>query len=221
MRHIIYRTEYYNRAGELLRDEESDAYFNTMEGDPTLEFEAQPPVGCRLLQPKLVQSRINKEQWEILKARKSDYELKYASLYDVDEDQYAIYAIYERIFKEEESDESYSLGVTMGSNDEVCLHLDVIPIDYDLGDCHTTRWDAIEYDGITPVKTDSCVHIASDKAVTIFYKEFSIVGVWDSMEQISKGEFVYHCHNSLFSFKITINIERYSWDDDYEKLLHN
>ena len=208
MRHVIYRTEYFNRAGELLRDEESDAYFNTMEGDPTLEFEAQPPVGCRLLQPKIVQSRINKEQWEILKSKKSDYELKYASLYDVDENQYAIYAIYERIFKDEESEDVYSLSVTMGRNDEVCLHLDVLPIDYDLGDCHITRWDAVRYDGITPMKTEDCVHITSNKTVTIFYKDFTIEGEWSSMEQISKYEFVYHCCNSIFLFDITINIKR-------------
>ena len=221
MRHVIYRTEYFNRAGVLVRAEESDAYFNTMEGDPTLEFETQPPIGCRLLQPKLVPSRISAEQWEVLKSKKTDYELKFASLYDVNKDQYAIYAIYERIFKEEESEEVYSLSVSMGNNDEVCLHLLVLPVDYDLGDCHTTRWDAIEYDGITPVKKDDCVHITSDKKVTIFYKDFTICGVWDTMEQITKDRFVYHCYNSLFSFDVTINIERDTWDGDYEKLLHD
>lgn len=219
MRHVIYRTEYFNRAGELLRDEESDAYFNTMDGDPTLEFEAQPPVGCRLLQPKLVPSRISAEQWEILKSKKSDYELKFASLYDVDENQYAIYAIYERVYEDIDSNEVYTLCVSMESNDEVSLHLFVLPIDYDLGDCHTTRWDAIEYDGTTPVKTDDCVHITSDRKVTIFHKDFTIIGKWESMEQISKCEFVYHCHNSLFPFDITISIQRDTCSDNYENTL--
>ena len=220
MRHVIYRTEYFNRAGEFLRDEESDAYFNTMEGDPTLEFEAKPPIGCRLLQPKLVPNRLSKEQWKVLRSEKSDYELKYASLYDVDENQYAIYAISERVFKDEESNEVYILSVSMGSNDEVCLHLLVLPIDYDLGDNHITRWDAIDYDGITPIKTDDCVHIVSDKEVTIFYKDFVIKGKWESMEQISQYEFVYHCRNSLFPFDISINLQREdSWSDNYEDYL--
>ena len=208
MRHVIYRTEYYNSAGELLDDEESDAWFGTMKGDPTVEFEAEPPIGCRLLLPKLLSSRLSKEQWEILQSKKADHKLKFASLYDVNENQYAIYAIYERVFEEEESDEEYSLCVSFGSNDEVCLRLFVIPIDYDLGDIHTTRWDAICFEGTTLVKTDDCVHITSKKEVIIFYKDFTIEGKWLSMEQISKHEFVYHCKNSLFPFDITINIER-------------
>ena len=220
MKHVIYRTEYYSHAGVLLREEESDAYFNTIENDPTIEFEAKPPIGCRLLQPKLVPSRISKEQWAVLSTKKPDYQLKYASLYDIDNEQYAIYAIYERYF-EEESSEAYSLCVTIGSKREVSLYLTVIPVDYDLVDFHTTKWDAIEYDGITPIKTGDCVHIASNNKVTIFYKDFTIEGEWESMEQISKCEFVYHCHNSLFHFDITISIERGEWNGDYEELLHN
>ena len=220
MKHVIYRTEYFNRAGELLRDEESDAYFNTIEKDPTINFEAKPPIGCRLLQPKLVPSRLSKEQWEVLQSKMPDYKLKYASMYDVDENQYAIHAIYERVFENEESNEVYTLSVSMGSNNEVCLHLLVLPVDYDLGDSHITRWDAVDYDGITPIKTDDCVHITSNKKVIIFYKDFTIEGEWSSMDQISKYEFVYHCRNSLFPFDISINLQREdSWSDNNEDYL--
>jgi len=208
MKHVIYRTEYYSNTGAFLRDEENDAYFNTIENDPTIEFEVKPPIGCRLLQPKLVPSRISKEQWAVLSTKKPDYQLKYASLYDVDKDRYAIYAIYERFFEEEESNEVYSLCVSIGSKKELTLYLFVIPVDYDLGDRHTTKWDAVNFDGTTPVKTEDCVHITSNNKVTIFYKDFTIEGEWLSMEQISQYEFVYHCQNSIFPFDITINIER-------------
>jgi hypothetical protein len=48
----------------------------------------------------------------------------------------------------------------------------------------------------------------SDKQVIIYHNGWTIVGKWDKMEQVSKDNFVYHCHNSLFPFKITINIEK-------------
>ena len=91
------------------------------------------------------------------------------------------------------------------------LFLLVQPVDYDLGDCHLTRWDAVSYEGTTLVKTDDCVHITSKKEVIISYKDFSITGKWETMEQVSKDIFVYHCRNSLFPFDITI--ERYLWND--------
>lgn len=207
MKHVIYSIEFYSGNGTFLREEEIDAYFNTIPEDSSGSQEKVPPIGCRLLQPKLVPSRLTKEQWEHLCAKKPDYILRYASLYDVDENQYAIYAIYERMI-EGESEEVYSLNVSIGKDNEVCLFLLVQPVDYDLGDCHLTRWDAVSYEGTTLVQTDDCVNITSNKKVTIFYKDFTIEGKWLSMEQISKHEFVYHCKNSLFPFDITINIER-------------
>ncbi len=47
-----------------------------------------------------------------------------------------------------------------------------------------------------------------DKQVIIYHNGWTIVGKWDKMEQVSKDNFVYHCHNSLFPFKITINIKK-------------
>ena len=40
------------------------------------------------------------------------------------------------------------------------------------------------------------------------------------MEQVRPRVFVYHCHNALFRFDVTFNLERDAWDGDYESLLH-
>lgn len=74
MKHVIYHTDYYDHAGNILRDEEYDANFNTFPDDKeALDRAAQPPIGCRLLLPKLVPSRLSKEQWEALIAKQPDY----------------------------------------------------------------------------------------------------------------------------------------------------
>ena len=143
MKHVIYRTEYYH-PNEIFcyREEEYDAYFNTFPDDKeALDKAAQPPIGCRLLLPKLVLSRLTKEQWETLIAKKPDYQLRYASLFDTDE-RYAIYAIYERIFKDEDWPKLYYIAcVSFGENKEVTLDMCVIPEDYDTGDNHYTFWE--------------------------------------------------------------------------------
>ena len=47
MKHFICHTDYYDYAGNILRDEEYDAYFKTFPDDKvTLDRAAQPPVGC-------------------------------------------------------------------------------------------------------------------------------------------------------------------------------
>ena len=95
MKRVIYHTEYYDNNGQFLREEEQDAYFNTLPQDSS-QLEIEPPIGCRLLQPKLVPSKLSKEQWEYLKAKKTDSELKYASLCEEGNGGYSIYAIYEQ-----------------------------------------------------------------------------------------------------------------------------
>lgn len=131
MKHVIYHTDYYDHAGNILRDEEYDANFNTFPDDKkALDRAAQPPIGCRLLLPKLVPSRLSKEQWEALIAKQPDYQLKYASLFDTDEG-YAIYAIYERIFEDDELPELYMACVSFGENDDVTFNLERDPWDGD------------------------------------------------------------------------------------------
>ena len=95
MKRVIYHTEYFDNNGQFLREEEQDAYFNTLPQDSS-QLEIEPPIGCRLLLPKLVPSRLTKEQWEHLCAKKPDYELKYASLCDGENGEYSIYAIFEK-----------------------------------------------------------------------------------------------------------------------------
>ena len=222
MKHVIYHTDYYDHAGNILRAEEYDANFNTFPDDKeALDRAAQPPIGCRLLLPKLVPSRLSKEQWEALIAKQPDYQLKYASLFDTDEG-YAIYAIYERIFEDDYPPEPYLVEVSFEGGNDLRLELCVAPTDYDLGDVHITKWEAIG-----PNAEDKGISIAAsdnpnqDKQVSIYYDHWTILGVWDTMEQVEPRVFVYHCHNALFRFDVTFNLERDSWDGDYESLLHD
>ena len=113
MKHVIYYTEFYSNNGTSLRAEESDAYFNTIQGDYSDFREKVPPIGCRLLQPKLVPSRLTKEQWEHLCAKKPDYELKYASLCDGENGEYSIYAIFEKWLGDEDAENTKSLKITI------------------------------------------------------------------------------------------------------------
>ncbi len=227
MKHVIYHTEYYNR-NEMFcqREEECDAYFNTLPEDDSANTERRAPIGCRLLQPKLLESQLTKEQWETLAAKKPDYQLRYASMYDVDENQYAIYAIYERVFETDNEPEEYSACVSFGENDEVTLDLCVVPQDHESLDEHMTYWEEVTPQDGEIVKTGNGISIVSstkpdrDKMVRVSYGAWSITGKWDAMEQESPGIFIYHCHNSLFRFDITFNIERYLWDGNYESLLH-
>lgn len=226
MKHVIYHTDYYDHAGNILRDEEYDAYFNTLPDDDSEDTEKLPPIGYRLLQPKLVPSRLSNEQWESLIAKQPDYQLRYASLFDTDEG-YAIYAIYERIIEDDELPELYMACVSFGENDDVTLDMCVVPMDYDLGNEHVTKWDEVEAKEGETVKTENCIRIIScadpdkDKQVRVYYGDWTISGKWDTIEQVRPRVFVYHCHNALFRFDVTFNLERDAWDGDYESLLHD
>lgn len=211
MKHVIYYTEYYDHLGNLLRKEENDAYFNTFPDDKeALDIAAQPPVGCRLLLPKLLSGKLSEGDWRAFAAKKPDYQLKYASQYDVD-DGFAIYAIYEQLLDDEEFPEPYMVHVSFGAGNELTLDLCVAPLDYDLGDIHITRWEAVGPDaedkGISIVAGDNSTQ---DRQITIYYEDWTVSGRWETMEQVSKDVFKYHCHNSLFPFTVTINIERES-----------
>lgn len=215
MKHVIYYTEFYSCNGTSLREEESDAYFNTIPEDSSDSLEKVPPIGCRLLQPKLVPSRLTKVQWEHLRIKKPDYELKYASLCDGENGEYSIYAIFEKWLGDEEDEEISEvlpICVSFGENEDVTLEMHVIPIDYALDDKHITRWDEALFEGANISRTDNYITIVAsqettkDRQVIIYQNGWTIVGKWDKMEQVSKDIFVYHCHNSLFSFKITVNI---------------
>lgn len=90
----------------------------------------------------------------------------------------------------------------------------VIPFDYQLDDEHITRWDEALFDGTDISRTENYIKIisspdpAQDKQVIIHHNSWTISGKWETMTQHPDGLFVYHCHNSLFPFKITINIEK-------------
>lgn len=227
MKHVIYRTEHYSRGGAFLGEEEYDAYFQTLDNDIMMDIAVQPPVGCRLLLPKLVPSRISEKQWEKLCSKKPGYQLRYASLYDEDQLRYAIYAIYERMVEDDDYLEPYMAHVSIGETGDVTLDMCVVPTDYDLHDIHITKWDAVDSFGETGGSASRGISIsaakdpAGDKGVTVFYDDLHISGRWISMEQVSPRLFVYHCRNSLFRFDVSFNIERYPWDGDYESLLHH
>ena len=217
MIHVVYYTEFYDSHGTFLRCEESDAYFNTLPEEASVFPGTVPPVGCRLLLPKLELSRLTKEQWENLRTKKPEYELKYASLCDGENGEYSIYAIFEKWIGNEENgeiSEVLPMCVSFGKNDDVTLEMHAIPIDYALIDEHITRWDEALFEGTDISRTDNYIKIVAspdstkDKQVSIHHDDWTIIGKWETMEQVSKEIFVYHCHNSLFPFKITINIEK-------------
>lgn len=226
MKHVIYYTEYYDRLGNFLRKEECDAFFFTLPDDTeALDIAAQPPIGCRLLLPKLLEDKVSEGDWRAFAAKKPDYQLKYASQYDVG-DGVAIYSVYERLFEENEPHEPYSVHVSIGDGEDLTLDMCVVPLDYDLGDIHVTRWAKVTQEedvfmaskGIDVVASSNP---ANDKEVHIYYGDWAIRGRWYSMEQIAPFEFVYHCRNSLCRFDVIFNIERYTWDGNYESLLHD
>ena len=218
MKHVIYHTDYFDSNGQFLREEEYDAYFNTLPQNE-LEFpEDIPPVGCRLLQPKLVPSRLSKAQWEYLRTKKPDYELKYASLVDGENGNYSLYAIYEKWLGYEKNGEIssvYPVAVSFGDKKEVTLEMHVIPFDYQLEDEHITRWDEALFEGTDISRTENYIKIISspdsekDKQVIIHRNDWTLSGKWETMVQQPDGLFVYHCRNSLLAFDITINIEQY------------
>ena len=92
------------------------------------------------------------------------------------------------------------------------LEMHVIPMDYIAGEEHITRWDEALFEGTDISRTENYIKIisspdpAQDKQVIIHHNSWTISGKWDKMEQVSKDNFVYHCHNSLLAFDITINI---------------
>lgn len=222
MKHVIYRTEYYKR-NEIFcfKEEESDAYFNTIDDDDADKTEVQPPIGCRLLLPILLKGKLSQEQLDILTDKKPGYNLRYASIYDVGENQYAIYTVYERIFKGEEyKGEGYWAHVSFGEHDDVVIDMYVIPTDYSLTSKHVTLWNAVN-----SIKAENGISIFAsdnpdqDKVVIICNGDWTISGKWYRMEQISQYEFVYYCRNSLFHFKVTFNIESSAGDGNYDDLL--
>ena len=215
MKHVIYHTAYFDSNGQFLREEEQDAYFNTLPQDELELPDDFPPVGCRLLQPKLVPSRLSKAQWEYLKAKKPDYELKYASLVDGENGNYSLYAIYEKWLGYEKNGEIssvYPIAVSFGDKEEVTLEMHVIPFDYQLDDEHITRWDEALFEGTDISRTENYIKIisspdpAQDKQVIIHHNSWTISGKWETMTQQPDGLFIYHCRNSLLAFDITINI---------------
>ena len=229
MKRVIYHTEYFDNNGQFLREEEQDAYFNTLPQDSS-QLEIEPPIGCRLLQPKLVPSKLSKEQWEYLKAKKPDSELKYASLCEDANGGYSIYAIYEQWLGYEKNGEIssvYPVAVSFGDKEEVMLEMHVFPMDYIAGEEHITRWDEALFEGTDISRTENYIKIisspdpAQDRQVIIYHNNWTISGKWETMEQVFKDIFVYHCHNSLFPFKITINIEKEAgaYRESYEDYL--
>ncbi|MBR2166856.1 MAG: hypothetical protein IJ920_00740 [Paludibacteraceae bacterium] len=226
MKHVIYHTDYYDHAGNILRDEECDAYFNTLPDDDSESMEKFPPNGCRLLELKIVPDRLTKEQWESLMAKQPDYQLRYASLFDTDEG-YAIYAIYERLCEDDELQKMYMGCIAFGQNDDVTLDMCVVPLDYELGDEHVTQWDEVEEKEGETVKTENSIRIVScadpekDRQIRVYYGGWTISGKWDLMEQVRPYVYVYHCHNALFRFDVTFSLERDAWDGNYESLLHD
>ena len=216
MKRVIYHTEYFDNNGQFLREEEQDAYFNTLPQDSS-QLEIEPPIGCRLLQPKLVPSKLTQEQWEYLKAKKPDSELKYASLCEDANGGYSIYAIYEQWLgyeKDGEISSVYPVVISFGDKEEVMLEMHVIPMDYIAGEEHITRWDEALFEGTDISRTENYIKIisspypAQDKQVIIHHNSWTISGKWESMEEASPVMITYLCHNSLFPFKITINIEK-------------
>lgn len=227
MKHIIYYTEFYNSDGTFLRKEESDAYFDTIHPENQSHLGNKPPIGCFLLLPKLLSNKLSKEHWANLAAKKPDYQLKYATLCEESTGNYSIYAIYERVIAEEKAGQVYSIALSMGRQDEVSLDLNVIPTDYDIGGEHVTLWDEVAFEGTTRYITDNYVCIkasqdpSEDRKIIIHHSGWTVIGKWETMEQVSKDIFVYHCHNSLFLFKLTINIEKEAgaYRESYEDYL--
>jgi len=219
MLHVIYHTAYFTNDGAFLSCKELDACFNTIGDEHNYTLAERPQIGCRLLLPKLELNRnISPKYREYLQSKHPDHNLKFASVSEIDDDFGTIcelYAIYERYIQDEESGEPYSIEVSIGQSNDVCLHLIAIPTDYDGVYYHTTKWDSVDFE--CNVKTGDCVHISSNRDVTIFYKDWQINGKWETMEQNSEDDFVYHCRSSLFSFDITISIKRGTWDEDNEK----
>ena len=212
MKHVIYHTEYIDAKGMFQREEEYEAYFNTLPSD----FHCSARMafnGRRLLNPAHRECHLSKEQLECLKSKKPGYELKYVSIYDVDDGNRAIYAIYEKMIPDEKSKAIYSASVEIGEeNNGVSFAMDVFPTDYDLSyDEHITRWDGVRCAGTDILPTDDWISFcessdaAKDRHVTIVHGNLSMFGICEKM--IRKNKFVteYHCRNSLFPFIITLN----------------
>lgn len=128
---------------------------------------------------------------------------------------------------EEYDDEEYMAHVSFGGSEEVTLDMCVVPENYDLEDEHITKWDEVKAHEGQMVKTENGIRLVSssnpiqDKQVHLFYGGWTISGKWDTKEQVSKDIFIYHCHNSLFRFDITFNMEHEPWDGNYESLLED
>jgi len=211
MRHVIYRTEYIDARGMFLREEEYDAYFNTLpekfqpSGRTTLN-------GC--LRPAHRDGNPAKDQLERLKAKKPGYELVFLNLYDVEGGNRAVYTIYEKMIPDGDAPRAiYYASVEIGeANNGVSFAMDVIPVNYDLSyDEHITRWDGIRCEGAGIFQTGDWISLcespdaAKDKNVTIVHGSWSISGKWDKMVQKNKFVTQYHCRNLLFPFVITFN----------------
>jgi len=123
--------------------------------------------------------------------------------------------------------EMYIAGVLFGDNNELTLDMCVIKEEYDVTDEHIVRWDEVEVKEEGTFKTENYIRIVScadpkiDRQVCVFHNGWTITGKWDTMEHVQPHIFVYHCHNAIFRFDVLFNIERDSWDGDYESLLHD
>ena len=226
MKHVIYHTEYIDAEGRFLREEEYDAYFNTVPSD-IQGLERTAFNGYRIFNPTHRKCNIGKEHLERLKSKKPDYELKYVSIFGAEEDQRAIYAIYEKMLPDDEYGVIYSAGVEIGEeNNGVSFSLDVTPIDYDiLYNEHVTRWDGIRCDGTGIFPTGDWISFLEspeddkDKRVSVVHGNWSLHGKWEKI--IHKNKFIteYHCRNSLFPFVIILNTAHTQEDwNELEKL---
>lgn len=130
------------------------------------------------------------------------------------------------MIEEQDNREPFMVCVSFGEADEVTLDMIVIQEEYDVADDHLTRWSEITHKDEETIKTGNEILIVSsadsnkDKQIYVFNGGWTIFGKWNTKEQLAENMFVYHCHNSLFRFDITCNMERYPWDGDYESLLH-
>jgi len=213
MRHVIYHTEYIDARGMFLREEEYDAYFNTLPED-FQPSEQSAFNGCRSVKPAHRDGNPAKGQLERLKAKKPGYEQVFLNINDVEDGNRAIYTIYEKMIPDEDAPRAiYYASVEIGeANNGVSFAMDVIPVNYELsGDEHITRWDGVRCEGKGIFQTGDWISIcespdaAKDKHVTIVHGSWSISGKWEKMVRKNKFVTEYHCRNSLFSFVITFN----------------
>lgn len=109
----------------------------------------------------------------------------------------------------------YAVSISFGEHEEVRLEMFVIQTDYYVDDDLHCRLDEVVYEGTDIVRKNNWLRILSskdpaiDKHIELYHNGWFLLGQWDTMEQPSADIVIYHCHNSLFPFTITINSEQY------------